>query len=144
MAVAYSDIYGIFTNITSDYKHLNLPTDVQDTIMFGWLRSAITAFDSCKSDLSDRDDIFQQFNADLTDEEQDILARLMVVEWLSPKLYSIDMLQNRMTPKDWNSYSPANLLKEIRETYTLAKAEARGMVRKYAHRNFDLSDLTEK
>jgi hypothetical protein len=144
MAVAYSDIYGIFSNMTSDYKHLQLPTEIQDAILFGWLISAITTFDSCVTDLSDRDDIFQQFNQDLMDEEKDILARLMVVEWLSPKLYSVEMFQNRMTPKDWNVYSPANLLREIRETYILAKAESRGRVRAFAHKYFDLSTLTNK
>ena len=38
-----------------------------------------------------------------------------------------------MTTKDWAEYSPANLLRQIRETYDLARLEAKRMVNNYTY-----------
>jgi len=144
MAVPFSDIYGIFSNLTTDYKHLQLPAEVQDAILQGWLVLAINSFKVCKEDLADRDDMFQQFNQDITPEVQSILAKLMIVEWMSPKLYSIDLFKNNLTPKDWNTYSPANLLQQVRETYLLVKRVTQALIKSYDHANFDLTGLVAR
>jgi hypothetical protein len=63
----------------------------------------------------------------------------MVAEWLSPKLYTLDNLRNYMSSKDFNLFSPANMLKEIRDTYKMAKSDADKARLKYGYHNFDPS-----
>jgi hypothetical protein len=130
--------------MTSDYDSLSLSTDIKDEIMFGWLIISIGKFLKCKTNLSDRDDVFFQFNNDLKDTEKIILASLMICEWLSPKLYSTENLHNFLTTKDWNNYSPANLLKEIRLTHDKAQKDADKLIMQYLHKQFDPKDLKKK
>ncbi|HEY8888939.1 MAG TPA: hypothetical protein VIM70_01595 [Clostridium sp.] len=133
----YSDIYDLFSGMTSDYEFLSLSSDIQNEILEGWLLSSIGEFSKCKIDLSDRDKVLKQFNLELTDKEKGILAKLLVVEWLNPKLYTIENLRNNLSSKDFSMFSPANLLKEIRQTHTLATVTANRMITSYLHSNFD-------
>jgi hypothetical protein len=141
MSTPYKDIYDLFFGMTSDYEFLQLPIIDQDEILHGWLLNAIGAFTKCKTDLSDRDEGLKQFNQSLKDKEKRILAKFVLVEWLSPKLYTIENLKNHLSTKDFNIYSPANLLKEIRETHTKALSETNKEMIAYAHSNFNPGDL---
>ena len=136
----YSDIYDLFFGMTSDYEFLSLASIVQNEILEGWLLSAIGEFsDKCKVDLADRDISLKQFNLSLSDKEKKVLAKLILVEWLNPKLYTLSNLQNQLSSKDFNMFSPANLLKEIRETHNQAKKDANRMITSYSYSNFDPS-----
>jgi hypothetical protein len=137
MATPYSDIYDIYSGMYSDFEFLLLTPETQENILEGWLISAVGEFDKCKQDLSNRDETLKQFNVDLTDSEIKILAKYMLCEWLSPKLYTVENLKNHLSTKDFNQFSPANLLKEIRETHDKALKSANGAKRTYAHKNFD-------
>lgn len=143
MSTPYSEIYDLYAGMTTDYEKLSLPIETQDIILEGWLLSAIGEFRKCKTDLSDRDKVIKQFNQTLSDEEKKILARLMLAEWLNPILYSLDNLRNNMSSKDFNVFSPANLLKEIRITRKEVISENNDKIRSYLYANFNpLKDLT--
>lgn len=84
----YSKIYKKFLNKISDVKLLELTDeDIQD-MLHEWFTSAVAKFRKCKNNLSDRDEILERFNVDLLDIEIEILAILMVREWLEPQLNS--------------------------------------------------------
>jgi hypothetical protein len=142
MSTPYSDIYDLYSGMVTDYEFLKLTVPQQDDILEGWLLSAIGEFDKSKTDLSDRDETSKQFNQTLTDKEKKILAKYILCEWLSPKLYTLENLQNHLTSKDFSTYSPANLLKEIRELHSKAFKEANMSKMSYSHSNFDpMKDL---
>ena len=143
MPTPYSNIYDLFSGMNSDYEFLSLSVEIQDEILEGWLLSAIGEFsDKCKVDLSDRDEILKQFNLSLSDKEKKVLAKLMICEWLSPKLYTLENLRNQLSSKDFSLFSPANLLKEIRTTHILATSTASRMIVAYSYSKFDpLKDL---
>lgn len=85
---SYDAIYQRFLNKITSFRILELSdSDVQE-MMSMWLTSAISKFRKCKSDLSKRDDEILEFEEDLLDEEQEILALLMVNEWLEPQINS--------------------------------------------------------
>lgn len=133
----YSDIYDLFFGMVVDYEFLSLPLVTQDEILEGWLLSAIGEFDKCKTDLSDRDSILKMFNLELSDKEKKILAKLILVEWLSPKLYTLDNLRNHLSSKDFSMFSPSQLLKEIRETHNQAKKKVNQDIISYGYQHFD-------
>lgn len=136
MATPYSDIYNSFLGKITDYDMPSLSAEFQDSLLLGLLKSAIPKFKVCLEDLSDRDDVtLLEFTEDLTEESIDILSELMLVEWLQPQLYKSEFFQNQLGTKDFNFYSPANLLKEVRQTYFLAKRNAEHMMINYSYYN---------
>lgn len=141
MPTPYSDIYDLYSGMFTDYKFLQLPLQTQDEILEGWLLNAVSEFDNCLEDLSDRNDELKQFNITLSDMAKKVLVKYILVEWMNPKLYTLEYLEMHLTPKDFSNNSPANMLKEIRETHAKAEKKANAEKMKYAYKNFDPSKL---
>lgn len=141
MATPFSEIYDRVYNKISDYSFLNLTQNEVEDILESYLLSSIVKFKKCKKDLSNRNQTLKQFNEDLTDEEKEILATLMCVEYLTPKLITSDLLQQRLSTKDYQLYSQANQIKEIREVRDKMKSEANQMMIRYSYSENSLDDL---
>lgn len=88
---SYETIYNRALSKIEDPMLIQLPEEDFESMLHGWLTSAIAKHRKCTNDLSDRDDELRQFNVDLTDIEQEILAILMVREWLAPQLNSVTL-----------------------------------------------------
>jgi len=73
-----------------------------------------------------------QFNDDLNDEECWILAHGMIISWNSQYLNNMENLKNRLTTKDFNMFSPANLLKELGELRKNSLIEMRNLIVSYS------------
>lgn len=141
MATSYEEIYGRFTAKITDYSFLNLTQDDLDKILESLLKSSVVKFRRCKKNLSDRDNSLKQFNEDLTDEEQEIIAQLMIVEYLTPKIVTADLLQQTLSSKDFRLYSQANHIKEIKDLRNTMRNEANQMMTQYTYFNGNLDDL---
>ncbi|MBL4950990.1 hypothetical protein JK635_01890 [Neobacillus sp. YIM B02564] len=88
--------------------------------------------------LSDRDEDLKQFNNDLTDEEKEILSILMIVEYLTPKLLTDELLKQTLNSKDYYLSSQANHIKEIRELRDKYQQEANSLMILYTFNNSKL------
>lgn len=141
MATPFSEIYDRVYNKISDYSFLNLTQNEVEDILESYLLSSIVKFKKCKKDLSNRDQALKQFNEDLTDEEKEILATLMCVEYLTPKLITSELLKQKLSTKDYQLYSQANQIKEIREVRNKMKSEANQMMISYSYSENSLDDL---
>jgi hypothetical protein len=141
MATPFSDVYAFFTSKISDYSFLKLTQIELEDNLENYLNSASVKFRRCKKDLSDKDKANNQFNIDLSDEEKEILSTLMIVEYLSPKLVTSDLLQQQLGTKDYKLYSQANHIKEIRELRDLYKKEANQLMMDYSYLNGSLDGL---
>ncbi len=106
----YSDIDSMFLSDIKDDTFLDFTVDEREDILDGLRIKAITRFKACKKDLSDRDDTLKQFNETLTEEEMLILATIMRRYWLNDKVYNLELLQQRMVPKEWKMGSQAEHL----------------------------------
>lgn len=58
----------------------------------------------------------EEFNRELEPIEQNLIALGLVEEFLTQKVNSIKVLKNHLTTKDFNLYSSANMLKQLRAT----------------------------
>lgn len=65
----------------------------------------------------------EEFNRELEPIEQNLIALGLVEEFLTQKVNSIKVLKNHLTTKDFNLYSSANMLKQLRETLNSASKE---------------------
>lgn len=141
MATPFKEIYDRVYNKISDYSFTKLTQDEVEDVLESFLLSALVKFKTCKKDLSNRNLTLKQFNEDLTDEEKEILAILICVEYLTPKLITDELLQQRLSTKDYNLYSQANQIKEIRKLRDKFKSEANQMMINYSYSKKSLDEF---
>lgn len=134
----YELVYGRFLDKIKDYPILKqLEDNNQDfvkKVLHGLLVGAIAHFMYGGQKLKNRDDNLEQFNEELSELEVEILAKLMVTEYLSPILISSDKLEKRLSSKDFNEFSSANLIREIREIRESEYASAVDLMNVNYHR----------
>lgn len=142
MATPYRTIYSAALGKITEYEFSNMSEEDIDERMHDYLMSAISRFYlSCIFDLSDKNEITQEFNEDLTFIEIDILSELIVEQWLKTKLYASDLMKNHLNTKDFNLYSSANLLNAIRDTYDNVHKKTETMINRYSFNHADFAGL---
>ena len=149
MPTKFDEIYDIFLGKIEDYDVLDTINEIQDQfngdeekiqevlqeLFFIYLRSATRKFTDCTQDLSLRDDNNYTFNIELTGMEIEILAALMVIEYLSPKIIRSETLESYLGSKDFRQYSPANQLKETKALRESIQTEASTLILDYYYRS---------
>lgn len=115
---AYDVIYERFLSKIESYELMD--TIVEDVElarrdMNRYLDSAIANAIYIDSDLTDKDDEHEKFNYTLENFEIEVLALLMVVAYLEPKINSENLIYTTLGSKDYQNFSPANHLRQLRQ-----------------------------
>lgn len=130
---SYDEIYKRFLNKITSFRILELSdNDVQEMLLM-WLVSSISKFRKCKSDLSKRDDELLEFNEELLNEEIEILALLMVNEWLEPQINSELYVNQFYGGKEERFYAQANQLDKLMDLKQSNHLRAQKLMRDYAY-----------
>ena len=107
----------------SDFAQM-ISEQIAYDIVIGYLRSAIVMFDNCKQDLSDRDDILQEFNYTLNDDTFIILCNYMVIEWLTSEfILTRQNLKARLSTSDYHKIDTKDMLGKAMELRSMLKSE---------------------
>lgn len=134
MPTKFTDIYDRAVFRFSDYSFLGASDENKDALLEKYLLSAITDFQHvCSVDLTDYDIQNKRFNIDLDAEIIDILSWGIAYYWINGKTLNSELLRNAIHSKDYTSYSPANLLKEIQELRNTTEREFKGRIRSYSY-----------
>ena len=142
MATPYNEIHARAIAKFSDYDILNFDVSAREMIMRDYLISAQVEFQRmCKVDLSDKDDILAQYNETLDDEIIEILATGVAYYWLYPKVLNTENLYNVLNTKDFTTYSPANLLKELQNLRDVLWKDFNRKMVLYTYRTADIASL---
>lgn len=137
---AYTTIYNSFLDKVNDYDLADMTAELAQTSMRGWLNQAVVRFlESCKKDLTQTEE--GGFTEDLDLMEIDILTEGMVEAWLKPIRNNLDLLRNALNTKDFTTYSPANLLDKVNDTYSMAHANFLSRIKEYSFIRNDVGDL---
>ena len=133
---SYDKVYAAFSKRINDLKILDL-TD-QEVIDFthSLMESAIPKFMMCKSDLFDRDDELGYFNSDLLPIEIEILATLMVAEWLSPQIETTELIAQFFGSKEEKYYAQSNQINALRARQHEIEIKAPKLMNEYNIRSF--------
>lgn len=140
MATTYATVYESFMDKVTDYDlALMLEADA-NSLLYGYLQQAIVRFsESCVKDLSAvTQDSFEE-TLDL--DEIDILSEIMIESWLKPKRNNLDLLRNALNTKDFTTFSPANLLDKINDTYKAVHENALSRIKEYSYIHNDVGGL---
>lgn len=142
MATSYSEIHARAISKISDYDILKFDVSTREMMLNEYLLSAQIEFQRmCKIDLSDRDDTLAQYNETLTDEIIEILATGEAYYWLMPKVLNSENLYNVLNTKDFTTYSPANLLKELQNLRDVLWKDFKRKMFEYTYRSADIAGL---
>lgn len=133
---SYDEIYERFSTKITDYKLLELSDKDVRMMLHDWLNGAIAKFRRCKTDLTNRDDDLNSFRDDLLDIEKEILAELMVGEWLAPQLNSVLYTSQFFGGKEEKFYAQANQLDKLMALKETNRVNCLNLMRDYGYQNF--------
>lgn len=142
MPTSFSSIYDRAVFKFTDYTFLTTAAEIKKDVLWRYLQSAIVDFTPIYQENGlAYDTEKQEFNADLPDEVQEILALGIAYYWLSGQVLTRSLLKNILHNKDYTSYSPANLLKEIQSLKDGLGNEYRGKINTYSVRHGNIQEL---
>ena len=131
MGTPFYEIDNMFLSDISDDSFLTYAEEDRETILNALRNKAVTRFKACQKDLSDVDYDLKQFNPALTDEEKLIIATIMRKHWLNDKVYSLELLKQRMSNKDWRLSSQSEHLYRLILLSNKLESEISAMIVQY-------------
>ena len=149
MCTSYEKIYEGFLAKIQSYDIYKMTEDDVRDCLHDYLVSAIPKFHVCRKDLTDRDDLLQRFNQELSDTEIEIIVNYMVLEYVDATYIRVPtLLKVTLSSSDFNAFSPANMLSKLTEMQERFLKENETLLSRYAwmgiNRNKSLFDTGYK
>ena len=110
----YSTLYNRALAQITDPLLATLPEEDLENMLHDWLLNAIVEPVIGEYNFADRDDELKQFNFDISERDQKILAIHMVRGWLAPQIRSVVLTNQVFGGKEEKFYAQANQLAEMR------------------------------
>ena len=110
----YSTLYNRALAQITDPLLVQLPEADLNNMLHDWLMDAIVEPVVGTYDFSNRDEELSQFNFDISELDQKILAIHMVRGWLAPQIASVTLTAQVYSGKETKYYAQANHLSEMR------------------------------
>lgn len=138
VSTPFANIFSKYGALVEDTELLSILTDSEYTELLEIFLSKAKSiyFKSCKKDLTAVDDILKEFNQTLSDEEQWIIAESMKLVWVERQLYKEQNLRDRLTTKDYNSFSKSALLGKLSELKNDTLKKLKALVVDYTFNDF--------
>ena len=138
MNTPFQDIYEKFLSLIEDYTLSILSDEDLEYLLSNYLDRAISLdFKQCTKDLGDYDDTLNQFNMELSSEEQWIIANGMVLSWIEPKIKREKLLRETISDRDYRESSHANQLKELGNLDRNTRSKLKAYIVSYTENNFN-------
>ena len=147
MSVSYDAFVGAFLSKITEYEFVQLFEEHREPIVDGYLKRALSGFKkNCKYDFfTTGDDEQRAFDVEIDEDDLeeivDIVSEGMVVQWLKPYVYQQALLENALSTRDFNVYSPAELLRRVGSAYKQAQKDYTQMIREYSFNHGALTEL---
>ena len=145
MVVSYDRLFNEFLQKITEYKFLSLPQSTSEEIVTRYMRSAISQFSTvCREpvdSIDDEEETVRMRNDIDEDEFSDIITDGMVFYWFKQFMYAEENLKNQLNTVDFTTYSPAELLKQVKLAYDQCKRDFTARLRKYSYDHGSLTDL---
>lgn len=124
-----------------DRSMLHLNIEDREQVLMKHMFAGMNDFQRvCKVDLP-YNTATMSFEVKLGHEELEILALGTATYWLKSRAHDEDVLHNRLYTKDYNFFSPANLLREINSLLKITEDKFRKSIVEYSYMHSDLANL---
>ena|SRR6185312_1992820 len=138
MGTPFEDIYKIFISQITDQTIFNIlqeknGKELLENNFMRWLISSLGYFSNCRQDLYDLDEELEQFNITLTMAEKQIVAKCMVLSYLSPQIIDQQLMKQQFGSKDYRQHSTnQGLLKALLEVEEGVKKDLQISMKTYS------------
>lgn len=138
----YKELADLVFRKIKDRQFCELSEETAYDIVIGYLRSAIVNFQSCKQDLSQRDDELGQFNFSLSDDTFVLLCNYMIIEWLTSEfILTRESLKARLSTADYHKIDTKDMLTKSKELRKELMAENDQLAINKSYKDSNLFDL---
>ena len=136
MNTSLEAVYDSFMQKVTDYKMLEISQDDYYAECKQLLAGSYARF-MLRNDYSDIETNLElnEFNRVLTPSEIEIFALGMIIQWVSPKLNTVELIKMNLSSKDYQTYSQANHIKELLDIKAEANREFDHWVTLYSSQN---------
>lgn len=120
MATSYHVIYNAFLASVADYDMLERSQNVTERDLHHYMNQAAGEIEdmvlrTSQIDLTKRDDVKQEFEADLPIALINLIVTGMDFYWFHPYYLNTEHMRNNLTTKDFSQYANHNMLFRTRE-----------------------------
>ncbi|MEJ7218474.1 hypothetical protein [Staphylococcus gallinarum] len=127
-------IYDKFLSKLTDFSLAQLDQEVLELDLQERLKTALSDFTSLPEEYTLIDQSNKSFVKKLTIEEQNIIATLMVINYLDKYILSEDNMRILLNSKDYKQYSQVSLLKELKATKSEYQSDVDAKMNSYSFR----------
>ena len=135
MSTQITKVYSSFLRKLSDYKFSVIneqDREYTEETLYGYYISARAEFVQCRKNLSTNRDSSELYieaekifiEDSISDKEIEILSILMLVEYFKPIMIRNETLEQALGDSDFNIYSQANHINQLKDLYRELKPEA--------------------
>lgn len=126
----------LYENLLPKFRSYEIPIMTEEEVkeyLHDYLIPAIARFHVCRKDLSDRDDVEEHFNIELSDTEIEILSNYLLLEYIdSTYIRTPTLLKVNLSSSDFNAFSPANMLDKLMAMHKTYLSENETLLSRYA------------
>lgn len=126
----------LYENLLPKFRSYEIPIMTEEEVkeyLHDYLIPAIARFHVCRKDLSDRDDVEEHFNVELSDTEIEILSNYLLLEYIdSTYIRTPTLLKVNLSSSDFNAFSPANMLDKLMAMHKTYLSENETLLSRYA------------
>lgn len=135
----FSVVYGKFLSKITDDMYMELTEEETESMLAELLQSAIPWFEFPRVNLNDKNDT--QFNVTLSEEEINILATYMIVEWMGQQLATIELIRMKYSGSDFKFTSQANHMHKLKDLQKEYERKGFHLQRLYKRRKADKNGI---
>ena len=133
MATPYEKLYENLFFFFFFFVFLLMSTEQVKDYLHDFLVPATSRFHVCRKDLTDRNDVLQRFNVDLSDIEIEILSNYLLIEYIDSEYIRVpSLLKIQLPSSDFKSYSSANMLEKLMNMHSTYLKENETLLSRYA------------
>lgn len=131
----FSTIYNKFLSKITDDMYMEITAEETSSLLQELMLSALPWFEFPRTNLSLRNDV--EFLNALTEEEINIIAIYMIVEWIGQQLATIELIRMKYSGSDFKFTSQANHMHKLKDLQKEYERKGLHLQRLYKRRKVD-------
>ena len=134
---SFETIYNTFLSKITDDMYMELSPEETTPLLFELLQSSLHWFEFPRFDLYNYNPVLEEYNIDLTQEEINIIATYMIVEWIGQQLATVELIRMKYSGSDFKFTSQANHLHKLQNLQKEYERKGLHLQRLYKRRKAD-------
>lgn len=138
---SFETIYNTFFSKITDDMYMELSKEETMPLLLELFENSLHWFEFPRFNLYDYDRELEEYNIDLTQEEVNIIATYMIVEWMGQQLATVELIRMKYSGSDFKFTSQANHLHKLTNLQKEYERKGFHLQRLYKRRKADANGI---